>query len=200
MKIRTSPIKNNIRTLLILLLCITFFFACKKNSSETGNLQISNESGAEVVVINTQNGERFSLGSGQSRNLATNLGIDKFSIEAPASDNRSFGFEISGGNKYVIYSYRDLLEYRISGIDTKTARLSYIDDIGNKISIASVNLPYIISYKKFSGNKWHLEASNLEQKGAVSIQVLVKGRLRSELANPQSVASSGTIDGVSLYK
>lgn len=197
---RKSPIKNNIRTALTLVLCITFFFACKKNISETGNIEISNESGSEVVVINTQNAERFSMGLGQSRNITTNLGIDKFLIEAPAGDNRGFGFEISGGHKYVIYSYGDLLEYRISGLDTKTAKLSYIDDSGNKISASSVNLPYVISYKKFSGNKWFLQAENLEQKGFVSIQVLIKGRLRTELSNPQSVASSGNIDGTSSYK
>jgi len=186
--------RTKITGVLALLLAMTVFFACKKNPIAVSKLEINNESGQELVLQNTTTGEKFSIGSGQSKLISTNLTIDRFSIEAPAGDQRTFSFQQSGDQKYTILGYMYLLEYKISGQDTKTASISFLDDQGNSVEVPSVNLPYQLSYKKISGKKWALSAANLEKRGNISIQVLVKGKVKSDLSNPQNVATSGSVD------
>lgn len=177
-----------------LLLGSLFLFACKKSKSEL-KMEIHNTTGVALVLVNNQNGQRTAIGTGETRQITTASEIGNLSIEAPASDLRTFEFERTGDRQYTAIAYLEVLEYRISGNGTKTAKVSFTDDKGAKVDLPTVVLPHIISYKKYALNKWSLSADNLEGQGSISIQVLVKGKVKSELSGPQAVAASGTIDG-----
>jgi len=194
-----STIGTATKGMLVLLIGTLFLLACKKSKNEP-KLEIHNRTGAALVLVNNQNGQRTAIGTGEIRQIATAEEIGKFSIEVPVGDLRTFDFERTGERQYTVIGYLEVLEYRISGTGTKTARVSFTDEQGAKIDLPTVGLPYKISYKKFALNKWSLSADNLEGQGSVFIQVLVKGKVRTELSAPQAVAASGTIDGTSPYK
>lgn len=56
---------------LALLLCTLFLFACKKNRSEQKMLEIKNETGVALILVNAQNGERSPIGLAEVRQIAT---------------------------------------------------------------------------------------------------------------------------------
>lgn len=194
-----STIGTATKGVLLLLLSTLFLLACKKSRSEL-KMEIHNTTGVALVLVNNQNGQRTAIGTGEITQIDTGGEINKFSIEAPVGDLRTFEFERTGERQYTVIGYLEVLEYRISGNGTKTAKVSFTDDQGAKVDLPTVDLPYKISYKKYALNKWSLSADNLEGQGSVFIQVLVKGKARTELSAPQAVAASGTIDGTSPYK
>lgn len=193
--IKTAPV----RLALFFLFFASLFLGCKKENNNANKLDITNQSGADVVLVNTSTGERFPISKGEVKIISSALTIANFVIEGTSGNTNTFEFEAKGDQKYIIYGYEYFLQYKISGQSTQ-ASISFTDDSGQKVELPKVTLPYYISYKKFPGKRFSVNAENLEQTGYVTIAVITKGKVVKELSAPQRVAIAGNVDGTSMYE
>lgn len=193
---------NHIKTTTIrlthLLFCALLFLGCKKDNGSSNNLNITNQSGADVVLVNMSTGERLPINNGDVKLISSALKIADFVIEGTSGNTRTFEFEAKGDQKYIIYGYEYFLQYKISG-ESKEAHIAFINDSGQKIDVPKVPLPYYISYKKFPGKKYFLDVENLGQTGFIALEVIIKEKVISELSAPKRASTSGNVDGTAVY-
>ena len=191
---QTYPAKTTAIRFTLFLFCVSLFFSCKKESSNSDQLNITNQSNADVVLVNLSTGERLPVNKGEVKIISSALKITDFAIEGKSGNSKTFEFEAKGEHKYIIYGYEYFLEYKISG-ESKEAHISYINDSGQKIDMPKVTLPYYISYRKFPVNKYALDVENLGQTGFVSLEVVIKEKVIRTLSAPNRASASGNVDG-----
>lgn len=193
MKNINNAIAIAVKSVLTLLVCMVLLGSCKKSPKTAASFMVTNNSGEQLVLVGVKDGERIVIGSGQSRDIPGELSAGRFTIEGPAGSALTYEFEPSGNRKYTIIGYVGIVEYKVLGQDAALARITYDDDQGNRISLPAEKLPFHFPFKTFAAKRYHLSAENLSGKGFLTIQVLFKGRIRSELSAPQNVAFSGNL-------
>ena len=188
-----NTIAITVKSVIGLLVCMVLLGSCKKSPRAAANFLVTNKSSQQLVLVGDNGGEQITFAAGQSRTIAGELSAGRFTIESPSGSALMFEFEPSGNREYVVIGYLGIVEYKVTGQDATMAKISYDDGEGNRTNLPADKLPFHLPFRKFSAKRYHLSAENLSGKGFLTIQVLFKGRIRSELSAPQNVSFSGNL-------
>lgn len=182
------------KNLLIILIVVSVLLGCKKDQKKfIYEFNISNNTGINLNIVNTQISQVFQLKQGNTT-IFSDQAIDAFKIEETTFSTKKYTIEKLSEGSYFVNEYDNDLEYRFLGT-TEEAKISYLDDQGQRISIAKISLPYQVNYKNFTMKTYNIDSENLQTRGIVTVEVFFKGKRLHQVSSPQRVGAGGNING-----